>query len=174
MSLPDISRLHRADEQAIRFAGRAGVPLLRLGLGIVYLWFGVLKLFPAGSPVEDLVERTVAALSLGLITGHAAIVVAGVSEVLIALVVLSNRLPRITAILLLGHVALVSAPLALFPADMWNAPMQATFEAQYILKNVITVAAAVIIAATASTRVADVTRLPAPRLAHDAREPLAS
>ncbi|TWP47515.1 DoxX family protein [Lentzea tibetensis] len=174
MSFPDLSRLHRVDEQAIRFAGRAGVPLLRLGLGVVYLWFGALKLIPSGSPVVDLVERTVSALTFGLITGTFAVVVAGVSEVLIALVLLSNRLPRITAILLLSHVVLVSAPLALFPAEMWNAPMQATLEAQYILKNVVTVAAAVVIAASASAR-ATLVSLPVPRRERDdVRTPVAS
>ena len=160
MSIPDLSRI---DERAIRLAGRAGVPLLRLGLAVVYLWFGALKLFPAGSPVEDLVERTVSVLSLGLITGHLAVVVAGATEVVIAVVLLTNRLPRTTAIMLLAHVVLVSAPLALFPAEMWRAPLQATMEAQYILKNLVTVAAAVVIAATASVRVRAVTRLPAPR-----------
>lgn len=174
MSFPDLSRLHRVDEHAIRFAGRAGVPLLRLGLGVVYLWFGALKLIPSGSPVVDLVERTVSALTFGLITGASAVVVAGVSEVLIALVLLSNRLPRTTAILLLGHVVLVSAPLALFPAEMWNAPMQATLEAQYILKNVVTIAAAVVIAATASVRVTNLVKLPAPRSESAVRQPVAS
>jgi hypothetical protein len=68
------------------------------------------------------------------------------------------------------HVVLVSAPLAMFPAEMWRAPMQATFEAQYILKNLVTVAAAVVIAASASARptmVSTIAEVPNPRASRE-------
>ncbi|WP_063798496.1 hypothetical protein [Nocardia sp. NRRL S-836] len=148
MLRPGLSRRHSAEERFTRFAGEAGIPLLRIGLGVVYLWFGVLKLFPGGSPAQDLVERTVSALTFGIIHGDFARVSAAITEIAIALVLLSFRVPLLSAGLLVGHVVLVSTPLVLFPAEMWSGPMQASFEGQYILKNLVTVAAAVVIASS--------------------------
>jgi uncharacterized membrane protein YphA (DoxX/SURF4 family) len=148
MSRQELSRRQSTEERLTRFAGEAGIPLLRLGLGVVYLWFGVLKLFPGGSPAQDLVERTVSALTFGIIHGELARVSAAITEIGIALVLLSFRAPRLCAVLLIGHVVLVSTPLVLFPGEMWSGPLQASFEAQYILKNLVTVAAAVVIASS--------------------------
>src|SRR5437016_2661906 len=44
---------------------RIGVPAVRIALGIVFFWFGVLKLFPGLSPAEDLAARTIQTLSGG-------------------------------------------------------------------------------------------------------------
>lgn len=148
MSRPETTRRESAAERSTRFARESGIPLLRIGLGVVYLWFGVLKLFPGGSPAQDLVERTVSALTFGIIHGDLARLSAAISEIGIAAVLLSFRAPRLTAVLLVGHVVLVSTPLVLFPGEMWSGPLQASFEAQYILKNLVTVAAAVVIASS--------------------------
>jgi uncharacterized membrane protein YphA (DoxX/SURF4 family) len=148
MLRPETTRRESAEQRITRFTREAGIPLLRIGLGVVYLWFGVLKLFPGGSPAQDLVERTVSALTFGIITGDLARLSAAITEIGIALVLLSFRAPRLCAVLLIGHVALVSTPLVLFPGEMWSGPLQASFEAQYILKNLVTVAAAVVIASS--------------------------
>jgi len=148
MLRPETTRRESTEERLTRFAGDAGIPLLRIGLGVVYLWFGVLKLFPGGSPAQDLVERTVSALTFGIIHGEFARVVAAISEIAIALVLLSFRVPLVSAALLVGHVVVVSTPLVLFPAEMWAGPLRASFEGQYILKNLVTVAAAVVIASS--------------------------
>ena len=148
MLRPETTRRESAEERLTRFTREAGIPLLRIGLGVVYLWFGVLKLFPGGSPAQDLVERTVSALTFGIITGDLARLSAAITEIGIALVLLSFRAPRLCAVLLIGHVVLVSTPLVLFPGEMWSGPLRASFEAQYILKNLVTVAAAVVIASS--------------------------
>ena len=148
MLRPETTRRESTEERFTRFAGGAGIPLLRIGLGVVYLWFGVLKLFPGGSPAQDLVERTVSALTFGIVHGDLARLSAAITEIGIALVLLSCRAPRSCAVLLIGHVVLVSTPLVLFPGEMWSGPLLASFEAQYILKNLVTVAAAVVIASS--------------------------
>jgi uncharacterized membrane protein YphA (DoxX/SURF4 family) len=38
---------------------RYGPMLLRVSLGIVFLWFGILKFFPSASPAEELASRTI-------------------------------------------------------------------------------------------------------------------
>jgi uncharacterized membrane protein YphA (DoxX/SURF4 family) len=37
---------------------RNGLFILRIGLGVIFLWFGALKLFPGLSPAEVLVRKT--------------------------------------------------------------------------------------------------------------------
>jgi putative oxidoreductase len=148
MLRPETTRRESTEERIARFTRGAGIPLLRIGLGVVYLWFGVLKLFPGGSPAQDLVERTVSALTFGIIHGDLARLSAAITEIGIAVVLLSFRAPRLCAVVLIGHVVLVSTPLVLFPGEMWGGPLQASFEAQYILKNLVTVAAAVVIASS--------------------------
>ena len=49
----------RADRRITGFLARVGVPAVRVALGIVFFWFGVLKLFPGLSPAEDLAARQV-------------------------------------------------------------------------------------------------------------------
>jgi len=148
MLRPEITRRENAEGRVTRFASEAGIPLLRIGLGVVYLWFGALKLFPGGSPAQDLAERTVSALTFGIIHGDLARLSAAITEIGIALVLLSFRAPRLSAVLLVGHVLLVSTPLVLFPSEMWAGPLRASMEGQYILKNLVTVAAAVVIASS--------------------------
>jgi hypothetical protein len=44
---------------------RTGVVLLRINLGIVFLWFGALKFFPDLSPAQDLAPRAIGLLTFG-------------------------------------------------------------------------------------------------------------
>ena len=50
---------NRLDTHLPRWMARDGVILLRVSLGVVFLWFGVLKFFPNGKPagVEMLVNE---------------------------------------------------------------------------------------------------------------------
>jgi uncharacterized membrane protein YkgB len=42
-----ISRFDRFDRRLAALMARYGITLLRLSVGIVYFWFGLLKFFPA-------------------------------------------------------------------------------------------------------------------------------
>src|SRR3989338_5382043 len=48
----------RLDAAFIRFMASRGLPLLRVALAVVFIWFGLLKVI-GRSPVVDLVARTV-------------------------------------------------------------------------------------------------------------------
>jgi uncharacterized membrane protein YkgB len=39
------------------------ITVLRVGLGLVFFWFGALKLFPSLSPAQELAACTISALS---------------------------------------------------------------------------------------------------------------
>ena len=49
------SRIARWDAESL---GQSSVPLMRVSLGVIFLWFGALKFFPSGSPIQDLAVRT--------------------------------------------------------------------------------------------------------------------
>ena len=56
------------DARLTRWTARHAVTALRVSVGIVFLWFGVLKFFPGMSPAQELASRTIALLSLGLVS----------------------------------------------------------------------------------------------------------
>src|SRR5215471_7688363 len=57
----------RWDSKIVRWMAHYGPVLLRMSVGIVYLWFGVLKFFPNMSPAQDLATKTISVLSGGLV-----------------------------------------------------------------------------------------------------------
>jgi uncharacterized membrane protein YphA (DoxX/SURF4 family) len=64
----------RIDKTLTRWMQTYGILFLRISIGIVFLWFGVLKFFPGLSPGEDLAIQTMKKLSFGLIPGNILIV----------------------------------------------------------------------------------------------------
>jgi len=55
------------DRRITEWMADHGLTVLRLALGVVFFWFGVLKLFPGASPAEDLAAGTIEALTLGVV-----------------------------------------------------------------------------------------------------------
>ena len=127
-----------------RFLGllrRRSIPALRLTLGLIFLWFGALKLFGA-SPVINILEHTYGFLPVK--TFAAAI---GVWEVLIGACLMSKRALRCALCLLCLHLAgtflaLVFAP-ALFFQD--GNLLRLTVEGEFVVKNIVLIAAALVI-----------------------------
>jgi uncharacterized membrane protein YkgB len=125
-------------EQAHR---RHGLTLLRISLGIVLLWFALPKYHAGLSAVEELAIRTIDVLTLHLVTGDTARLLLAVLETAIGLGLLTGWFPRLTATALLGQLAGTLTPLVLFPSEMWTHPLVPSLEGQFILKNVVFVAA---------------------------------
>jgi uncharacterized membrane protein YkgB len=63
----------RVDGRITAWMARYGIVLLRLTLGVVFLWFGILKFFPGLSPAEDLAARTISTLTFGIMGPEAAV-----------------------------------------------------------------------------------------------------
>jgi len=128
---------------------RIGIPMLRIGLGIVFLWFGVLKFFPGLSPAEDLAARTIQSLTFGAVTPSLSLPVLATWETLIGLGLITGRYLRATLLLLFVQMAGTITPLFLFPTETWvHFPYAPTLEGQYIIKNIVLVAAAIAVGAT--------------------------
>jgi uncharacterized membrane protein YphA (DoxX/SURF4 family) len=139
----------RVDAVLHRFLRAHSIDILRVVLGLVILAFGVLKFFPGVSPAEELTKMTTDKLTFGLVPGHVAIVVVAAVEALIGLLLISGRFLRIAVYLLFGQLIGVLAPLALFTDRLFAGPHGApTIEGQYVVKDLILVAAGFVVAST--------------------------
>ena len=145
--LPD--PLEPLDVRITAALARLGVPVLRIGLGVVFLWFGALKFFPGTSPAETLAARTIEELSGGAIGPAVSLPILATWESLIGLGLLAGRFMRATLFLLALQMLGTLTPLVIFPAETFSTfPIAPTLEGQYIIKNVVLIGAAMVVGAT--------------------------
>jgi uncharacterized membrane protein YkgB len=139
-------RLDALDRRIAGAMDRHGRRLLRWALGIIFIWFGALK--AAGmSPAADLVEATVAWMPL--ISPPAFVVVLGVWEVLIGACLLIRPLIRLAILLLFLQMGGTFLPLVMLPEVTFTVPpFGLTLEGQYIIKNLLIIAAALVVGGT--------------------------
>lgn len=133
------------DRALIRFFRKISMPLARIGLFIVFFWFGALKVVgmsPASPLVQALFERTIHFMSF-----PSFLIAFGLFECLIGVLFLIKGMERVVIPLLLFHMVTTFLPLFLLPQATWSATMVPTLEGQYIIKNVLLIAVAVGIAA---------------------------
>jgi uncharacterized membrane protein YkgB len=143
------TRFENIDVRITRWMARNGVSLLRIALGVVFFWFGVLKLFPGLSPAQDLAGRTIAILTFGVLRPELSVPILAVWECMIGLGLISGRWMRATILLLVAQMTGTLLPLAFFPeATFTRMPYAPTLEGQYIIKNLVLVAAALVLGAT--------------------------
>ncbi|TDE16072.1 DoxX family protein [Jiangella asiatica] len=133
---------------ATRWLSRHSIHVLQVSLGAIFLGFGVLKFFPGASPAEAMVERTIDTLTLGLVSGQAAVVVTAVVECFIGLTLITGVFLRAGLVVLGGALVGIMSPVVLFAGDLF-AGGTPTLEAQYVLKDVVLAAAAMVVAAKA-------------------------
>lgn len=147
---PLAARLDRLDLRLTAWMAHYSILLLRIGLGIVFLWFGVLKFFPGLSPAQELATRTISVLTFGLVQPALSLPLLALWECLIGLGLIAGRWTRATLLLLWSQMAGTITPLLLFPneAFVWI-PFAPTLEGQYIIKNIVLICAGLVIGATA-------------------------
>ncbi|MBO0939662.1 DoxX family protein [Fibrella sp. HMF5335] len=142
-------RFDRLDTRMNHWLVAHSIPLLRIGMGIVFLVFGALKFFPGISPIEDLATRTTQVLTFGILSGHSAMNFVAGLECLIGLSFLTGRFLRVGVWLMAAQMIGAMSPLVLFPYELFHSPFPApTLAAQYIIKDIILVAAGMVIAST--------------------------
>lgn len=142
-------RFERVDAAITGALARSSVPVLRIGLGVVFLWFGLLKFFPDASPAQHLATRTIDRLSFGLVGPDVSLPLLAAWETLIGLGLLSGRFLRATLLLLALQMLGTLSPLVLFPGETFSRfPFAPTLEGQYIIKNVVLIGAAMVVGAT--------------------------
>jgi uncharacterized membrane protein YkgB len=149
-SLTDIGRLDRQhlEARAADWLARHSVTLLRMSLGIVFLGFGILKFVPGLSPAEPLAGRTLDILTLGLLPERVGLTMVASLETGIGLLLLTGIGLRLALALLVVESVGIMSPIVLLPDLMFRSfPFAPTLEGQYVLKDVIVAAAALVVAA---------------------------
>lgn len=142
-------RFDRLDTSINRWLVAHSITLLRIGMGLVFLGFGLLKFFPGISPIEDLATRTTTILTLGIFAGHKAMDFVAGLETIIGVCFISGRFLRVGVWLMAAQMIGAMSPLVIFPHELFPGPLHApTLAAQYIIKDIILVAAGMVIAST--------------------------
>ena len=141
--------IDRLDVRITSTLARIGVPILRVALGVVFLWFGVLKFFPGLSPAETLAARTIEQLTFGAIRPSVSLPILAAWESLIGIGLILNLWMRAILLLLAIQMLGTFAPLVLFPTETFTVwPFVPTLEGQYIIKNIVLIGAAMVVGAT--------------------------
>ncbi len=144
-----INLYHQVDERIVEWMGKNGTNWLRVSIGIIFIWFGMLKFFPGLSPAEDLAINTIRILTLGLIPDQIIIYGLATLETLIGLGLIVHAYMRITLLLLFMQMAGTFLPILFFPGEVFTRfPYALTLEGQYIIKNLIIVSAGIVIGST--------------------------
>ena len=134
----------KIDKSITGWMAGAGYKFLRIGLGTVFFWFGMLKFFPGLSPAEELVRNTIYFLDPDVFVP----IIAG-WEVLIGIGLVTGKFMRVTLLLLYLQMPGTALPLILLPEVVWNIfPYGLTLEGQYIVKNLILIGAGLVLGGT--------------------------
>ena len=137
-------RFDRFDQMITRWMARYGLIIMRIGLGIVFLWFGALKLVPGLSPAEELVRNTIYWVNPDWF-----LYVLAIWEVLIGLGLIFGKYMRLTLLLLFLQMPGTALPLVLLPEVVWTVfPYGLTLEGQYIVKNLVLIGAGQVLGGT--------------------------
>lgn len=144
------ARLIEIENRLHRLLVRHSIPALRIALGVVFLGFGLLKFFPGVSPAQELATTTIDVLTIGLVPEVVARLAIATLECFIGICFLAGRWMRLAVWLLALQLVGVLLPLVLLTGRLFSGPSGApTLEGQYVLKDIVLVGAAMVIAAAA-------------------------
>ncbi len=136
--------LYNIDLKLIHFFRKVSVPSARIGIFVIFFWFGLLKvigLSPASGLVRALFEQTIPFMSFDVF-----LIAFGVFECLIGILFLIRGLERVVIPLLFIHMVTTFGPLVMLPSETWQQFLVPTLEGQYIIKNLVVIACAIGIA----------------------------
>ena len=126
----------------IRMFERASFPMLRVSLGVVFIWFGALK-FSAATPVGELVANTLPFLPKAIV-----VPALGGVEVVLGLGLLIGRWLGFIALIMMGHLAGTFLVLVVEPdvAFQNGNPFMLTMTGEFVVKNVVLITAGLVLA----------------------------
>ena len=131
--------LNRIDRTVTCWMQRNATLLLRWSMGIIFIWFGALKLMPGMSPADNLIRETMNFLPLDYFIPFLAL-----WEIAIGVGFIIGYGMRVTLMLLFLQMLGTLSPLFLAPHLVWSDfPVVLTLEGQYIIKNLVLISASV-------------------------------
>jgi uncharacterized membrane protein YkgB len=140
--------LSTLDSEIIHAFRKLSVPVARIGLFIVFFWFGILKVIGTGlSPATPLVEKLFDVTMPISMSFGTFMILFGLIECLIGILFLIRGAERVVIPILFIHMAATIMPLFCIPTATWSGFLVPTLEGQYIIKNIVIISAAIGIAA---------------------------
>jgi len=132
--------LKEFDSLLIERLNNWSLPVLRVSLGIVFIWFGALKPF-GDSPANEVITKTIYWFDPDIF-----IPILGFWEILIGICLLYTPLIRVGLFLLALQMPGTFLPLILRPEICFiDVPFNLTLEGQYIIKNLVLIGAAMVV-----------------------------
>jgi putative oxidoreductase len=140
--------IDRLDNAVAGFMEQYGVTLLRIALAVVFIWFGTLKVI-GRSPVEDLVKDTIYFLPEDTF-----FIVIGVWEIVIGIGLLIPVALRFTLLLFWLQMAGTFLSLIILPGRAFQDgnPLLLAVTGEFIIKNLVLIAAGLVIGSTVRRR----------------------
>lgn len=142
--LPFAAWLDRIDIRLTQWMAHNGLTLMRVALGIVFFWFGALKIIPGLSPAEDLVRKTIYFVDPDLF-----LPILALWEMVIGIGLMTGLFMRLTLLLLFLQMPGTALPLLILPEACYTSfPFGLTLEGQYIVKNLALISSAIVLGST--------------------------
>jgi uncharacterized membrane protein YkgB len=136
-------RFEELDVRVRRTLSTVGVTALRASLGIVFIWFGLLKVFDV-SPVSELVARTVYWFDPDVVVPSL-----GVFEIAVGTLLLTGRWLRTALALFATQMLGTFLVFLVLPEVAFrnSNPIMLTVEGEFVVKNLVLLAAAMVVGA---------------------------
>jgi len=140
--------IDKLDSAVAGFMEQYGITLLRIALALVFIWFGTLKVI-GRSPVEDLVKDTIYFLPQDTF-----FIVIGVWEIIIGIGLLFPVALRFTLLLFWLQMVGTFFSLIILPGRAFQDgnPLLLTVTGEFIIKNLVLIAAGLVIGSTVRRR----------------------
>ncbi len=143
------NKFNEIDLRITSWMARNGLFLLRLSVGIIFVWFGVLKFFDGLSPAESLATQTIEVLTFGIFNEKTILIGLAIWETAIGLGLILKVFLRETLLLMYIQMLGTLSPIFIFPEEVFQViPYSLTLEGQYIIKNLVVISAGIVIGAT--------------------------
>ena len=130
------------------------ISLLRISLGLIYIWFGALKFFPALSPAESIARSTIQFLTMDLIPINIGYLILAIWEIGVGFLLLINIYKRQVVIIAIIHLVFTFTPLIAFTDSTFNESLFSfTLLGQYIFKNIVLISSLLLIYPTTNNKI---------------------
>jgi putative oxidoreductase len=135
------TRFAEVDARVRVFLGSTGVTALRVSIGLVFVWFGLLKVLDV-SPVSDLLARTVYWLDPDFV-----VPALGAFEIVVGAMLILNRWLRLALALFAGQMIGTFLVFLIVPEVAFRDgnPLLLTVEGEFVIKNLVLLAAGMVI-----------------------------
>lgn len=129
------------DPRVRSFMRRFGVPTVRVSVGVVFVWFGLLKVLDV-SPVADLVAKTVYWFDDGFV-----VLALGLFETFVGVCLITGRLLRVALLLFAAQMVGTFLVFVVVPdvAFRDGNPFLLTVEGEFVVKNLVLLSAGLVV-----------------------------